>query len=83
MRLIDADSLKFESETCLETTSAFQQLIDKQPTAIENDIFNMLDSGALMMYKTKHSVAYNKEWLLHHLESEINELKAERGSDDL
>ena len=32
MRPIDADILRYETETCRETTDAFQQLIDAQPT---------------------------------------------------
>ena len=32
MRLIDADKLKHEAEDCIETTDAFIQLIDEQPT---------------------------------------------------
>ena len=32
MRLIDADQLKYEAETCIETTDAFIELIDKMPT---------------------------------------------------
>ena len=32
MRLIDANKLKKEAETCIETTDAFIELIDEQPT---------------------------------------------------
>lgn len=32
MRLIDADELRRQAETCMETTDAFQELIDKMPT---------------------------------------------------
>ena len=32
MRLIDADKLRHEAEHCLETTGAFVDLIDAQPT---------------------------------------------------
>lgn len=32
MRLIDADKLRHEAEHCLETTEAFVDLIDAQPT---------------------------------------------------
>ena len=32
MRLIDADKLRHDAELCRETTEAFQELIDKQPT---------------------------------------------------
>ena len=32
MRLIDADELRRQAETCRETTNAFQELIDKMPT---------------------------------------------------
>ena len=31
VRLIDANQLRYEAETCLETTEDFQTLIDKQP----------------------------------------------------
>lgn len=34
MRLIDADKLKLEADTCRETTDAFIAMIDKQPTAV-------------------------------------------------
>ena len=32
MRPIDADVLREAAETCIETTDAFQALIDRQPT---------------------------------------------------
>lgn len=32
MRLINADSLREKAETCRETTDAFIELIDKEPT---------------------------------------------------
>lgn len=32
VRLIDANKLRYEAETCLETTEDFQELIDNQPT---------------------------------------------------
>ena len=36
MRLIDADKLREEAETCIETTAAFIELIDEQPTIEPN-----------------------------------------------
>lgn len=39
MRLIDADKLKHEAEHCIETTGAFQELIDNQPLAFDVDGF--------------------------------------------
>lgn len=33
MRLIDADALRKAAKTCRETTEAFLELIDAQPTA--------------------------------------------------
>lgn len=38
MNLIDRDILRYEAETCRETTDAFVELIDAQPT-VEEDIF--------------------------------------------
>ena len=32
MRAIDADQLKYEADTCIETTEGFKELIDKMPT---------------------------------------------------
>ena len=34
MRLIDADKLRHDAEWCRETTEAFQELIDMQPTVV-------------------------------------------------
>lgn len=30
MKLIDADKLKYDAETCIETTDSFKELIDQQ-----------------------------------------------------
>ena len=38
MRLIDADKLSYEAELCIETTDAFQDLIEKQPTIEEQEV---------------------------------------------
>lgn len=35
MRLIDADKLRYDAELCRETTDAFQELIDEQPTVFK------------------------------------------------
>lgn len=37
MRLIDAERLRDEAGACIETTSAFQELVDQQPTVIGID----------------------------------------------
>ena len=34
-RVVDADKLKYDAETCRETTDAFIELIDKAPTILE------------------------------------------------
>ena len=38
-RLIDANKLMHEAETCIERTDMFQELIDKQPTINIQDIW--------------------------------------------
>lgn len=38
MRLIDADSLRKKAGTCRETTDAFIELIDMEPTVDPNNI---------------------------------------------
>lgn len=41
MRLIDANKLKKEAETCIETTDAFIELIDEQPTVSKKNLLDM------------------------------------------
>ena len=44
-RLIDAEELSYNAETCIETTDAFIDLINKAPTIIEADKCTYKETG--------------------------------------
>ena len=43
MRLIDADKLRHDAEWCRETTDAFIELIDMQPTVVPGETADVND----------------------------------------
>ena len=58
MRLIDVNKLKNEAEHCIETTGAFQELIDNTPTAFDfGSVLNSLNS-AIKSYSSMGSIAH-------------------------
>ena len=58
MRPIDADVLREAAETCIETTDAFQALIDRQPTL---NVFT--DRTTRLMRKYSRPNVYADLWL--------------------
>ena len=57
MRPIDADVLREAAETCIETTDAFQALIDRQPT------LKAAEGTTRLMHKYSRPNVYTDLWL--------------------
>ena len=62
---IDAEKLRYEAELCIETTDAFQKLIDRQPEVRKDPVPALISNHMELLYNYIISCPIcHAEWIL-------------------